>query len=282
MARFSDDHRRWNAGLMALGFFTALFSAGVGIGGGTILVSILMSGFGFDFKKAAGASLSTIIPITLVGSLSHFLFLPKIPNPGHYFIFIPACVLGTVLAGRMARKQANARLKAAFFLFLLMIGLRMLKIYDFPFLFYSGLSGALLSDPSPVMVLMGIAIGMTGSLLGIGCGLLITPFFVIVIGLDMRQAISLSLAAMFCLSLSATLVRGRMKNLDFAPLKSLLIPALAGAVVGAMVSNHLPAPALKKLFAVFLLLTALKYIIFEWAIRGRSFANRIKGRKPGP
>ena len=66
--------------LALLGFFVALFSAGIGIGGGTLLVSILMTVFGFDFKKAASTSLSTIIPISFIGSVNYFIFLPEIPQ----------------------------------------------------------------------------------------------------------------------------------------------------------------------------------------------------------
>ncbi len=62
--------------LVLLGFFVALLSVGIGIGGGTLLVSILMSLFGFDFKKAASASLSTIRPISFIGAVSNFIFLP--------------------------------------------------------------------------------------------------------------------------------------------------------------------------------------------------------------
>ncbi len=76
--------------LILLGFLVALFSAGIGIGGGTLLVSILMSVFGFDFKKAAGTSLATIIPISFIGAVSHFAFLSEVPCLKYYFAFIQA------------------------------------------------------------------------------------------------------------------------------------------------------------------------------------------------
>ncbi|MBW1778838.1 MAG: hypothetical protein JRJ54_14820 [Deltaproteobacteria bacterium] len=74
---------------------------GIGIGGGTLLVSLLMTIFGFDFKKAASTSLSTIIPISFVGSVSHFIFLPEIPHLQYYFIILfyiysHMCVWGNI------------------------------------------------------------------------------------------------------------------------------------------------------------------------------------------
>jgi len=252
--------------MASLGFFVALFSVGIGIGGGTLLVSLLMTIFGFDFKKAASTSLSTIIPISFVGSVSHFIFLTEIPHLQYYFIFIPICVFGVILGGRIVQKRPNGWLKLAFSLFLLIISLRMLKIYDFPSLIYNGLHGILFSNEWLLIVPVGVLIGIIAVFLGIGCGLLIVPFFVIVINLNIHEAITLSLTTMFFLSLSATIIKKNLKSLDTTPLKSLFIPALIGAVVGAIVSTHLPTPILKKIFGIFLFIIAFYYINHELAM----------------
>jgi uncharacterized membrane protein YfcA len=260
---------RFDIRLILLGFFVALFSAGIGIGGGTLLVSILMSVFGFDFRKAASTSLATIIPISFIGSVSHFVFLPEIPDLRYYFTFIPACVLGTILGIKIVRKHRNGWFKLAFSLFLIIISLRMLKIFDFPSLIFSGLQSILFSNEWLIIVPIGIFIGITAVALGIGCGLLIVPFYVIVINLNIHEAITLSLTTMFFLTLSATIINNRFKTLDMIPLNSLFIPALTGAVVGAIISGNLPAPILKIVFGMFLLIIACNYIIQEIAIHFR-------------
>lgn len=253
--------------LALLGFLVGLVSAGIGIGGGTLLVSILISVFGFDFKKAAGTSLSTIIPISLIGAISHFIFLPEISHLNYYVIFIPACVLGTIAGGRIVVKRQNSLLKFAFSLFLLVISLRMLKIVDFPSLFYNGLHGMLFSNELFLIVSVGILIGIIAVHLGIGCGLLIVPFYVIIMDLTIHEAITLSLTTMFFLSLSATIIHNRIKTMDIIPIKSLIIPALTGAIIGAILSSHIPAPIIKTLFGIFLLIVACNYIIHELAMR---------------
>ena len=260
---------RFDIRLILLGFFVALFSAGIGIGGGTLLVSILMSVFGFDFRKAASTSLATIIPISFIGSVSHFVFLPEIPDLRYYFTFIPACVLGTILGIKIVRKHQNGWFKFAFSLFLIIISLRMLKIFDFPSLIFSGLQSILFSNEWLIIVPIGILIGITAVALGIGCGLLIVPFYVIVINLNIHEAITLSLTTMFFLTLSATIINNRFKTLDMIPLKSLFIPALTGAVVGAIISGNLPAPILKIVFGMFLSIIACNYIIQEIAMHFR-------------
>jgi uncharacterized membrane protein YfcA len=260
------DKFRFDIRLILLGFSVAIFSAGIGIGGGTLLVSILMSVFGFDFKKAASTSLATIIPISFIGAISHLIFLPQIPYLRYYLTFIPACVIGTILGIRIVRKHQNGLLKFAFSLLLIIISLRMLKIFDFPALIYSGLHSISFSNEWLLTVPIGIFIGIIAVTLGLGCGLLIVPFFVIVINLTIHEAITFSLTAMFFLTLSSTIIHNKFKTLDIIPLKSLLIPALIGAVVGAIISSNLPAFILKTLFGMFLFIVACNYIIQEISI----------------
>jgi hypothetical protein len=257
---------RFDIRLIVLGFLVALFSASIGIGGGTLLVSILMSVFNFDFKKASSTSLATIIPISLIGSVSHFIFHPDVSHIRYYVTFIPVCVLGTILGIKIIRKHQKGWFKIAFSLFLIITGLRILKIVDFPSLIYNGLHGILLLNEWFLLVLTGIMIGIIAVTLGIGCGLVIVPFYVIVIHFNIHEAIALSLTTMFFITLSATIIHNRFRTLDIVPLKSLFIPALAGAVVGALISDNLPSPILKRIFGMFLLIIACNYLIHETAM----------------
>lgn len=247
--------------LMLLGFFVAVFSAGIGIGEGTILVSLLISLFGLDFKKAAGMSLATIIPISCVGAIGHFILLSGVPDVRYYLFFIPSCVAGTILGVGIFKKGQNRWLKSAFSVFLLIVSLRMLHIADSPSLMFKGLHSILVFNEFLIIIGVGICIGMIAVVLGIGCGLLIVPFFVIMIGLSIHQAITLSLVTMFFLSVSGTVLHNRFKNIDFADVKYLLFPALFGAIIGAMISGMLPAATLKTIFGIFLFVIACNYII---------------------
>jgi uncharacterized membrane protein YfcA len=249
--------------LVSLGFMVALFSAGIGIGGGALLVPMLISLFKFDFKKAASTSLATIIPISFIGSISHFVLLPNIPYLRYYFMFIPMCILGAILGGKVLCKWKIRWLKFAFSLFLLLVSLKMLKIIDLVSLVYGNLHDILFAIESLIIMLFGIIIGFIAILLGIGCGLLIVPFYVIIMNLDIHEAIKLSLATMFFLTFSSTMIHNRLKMLDIMPLKSLLIPALLGAVAGATISSYLPAPILKQIFGMFLFVIACKYVAEE-------------------
>ena len=274
------DKCKYDLKLTLVGFLVALFSAGIGIGGGILLVSILISVFRFDFKKAASTSLATIIPISFVGSVSYFVFLPEIPHLQYYFTFIPACVFGTILGIGIVRNHPNWWFKSLFSFFLIIISMSMLRIFDFPALIYRALDSILYSNEWLLIVPVGIFIGIIAVALGIGCGLLIVPFYVIVINLNIHEAIALSLATMFFLTLSATMMNNRFKMLDTNLLKTLLIPALSGAIIGAIISGHLPAQFLKIIFGILLFIIALYYIIQEISIHFKPavFVNKFLGK----
>jgi uncharacterized membrane protein YfcA len=54
------------------GFLVGVLSGLIGIGGGTVLVPIMVIGFGFGQHLAQGTSLAAILPTSVVGALTHF------------------------------------------------------------------------------------------------------------------------------------------------------------------------------------------------------------------
>ena len=209
-------------------------------------------------------SLVTIVPISLVGSISHFISYSGELPVKYYIVFIPSCISGALAGGILLRKRQSGWLVFVFGVFLLVVGLKMLKIFDFPSLIYSEMDVAFFQQ-CLLIIPIGMFFGLMATSLGIGCGLLIVPFYVIVIGFNMHQAITISLTTMFFLTLSTTLINNRqsLKAMETNPTKSLLIPALAGAIIGAIISTHLPADLLKNIFGVFLLIMACHIIIRE-------------------
>jgi uncharacterized membrane protein YfcA len=238
--------------LPLVGFGVGFFSAGVGVGGGALLMPLLVSVFRFDFKRAAAISLATILPITCVGALSYAFWLPESPDLRYYLTFIPACVAGTMAGTGLVSKQQNRWMKFAFSLYLLTASVRMLRLMDFPALIFLSLDHFEWLNTWPVVVGAGFLAGMIAVNLGVGCGLLIVPCFVIMIDWPIHQAIVLSLTTMFFLSLSATLVQKKLRRLDMDSVKQLFVPALIGATLGVIVSSRLPATVLQKIFGLFL------------------------------
>ena len=248
-------------GLRLLGFFVALFSAGIGIGGGTIFVSAFISVFKFDFKQAAATSLATIIPITFIGAVSHLFIFSNPPSHKYFLIFIPMCIIGTIIGSKFINKWNNQWLKWIFAVFLLIASLRILKLVDFPFLIFSSLNEISWTHEALFIMAFGIIIGIIATWLGIGCGLLIVPFFVIVMNFNMHEAICLSLTTMFFLTTSATFMHHKLANFNFKSFKALFLPSLAGAVAGSAISGLLPSFYLKQVFGIILMMIAFTYLL---------------------
>jgi uncharacterized membrane protein YfcA len=246
---------------MILGFLVALFSVSIGVGGGALLVSILMMGFDSDYDTAAKTSLATIIPISLIGAVSHHIMLPAAPDLRYYVVFIPACVLGALAGTKIGARHRNGWLKFAFSFFLFIIALSMVRVLNVPALIFHGLEKLVLSPGPALMITTGITIGIITSSLGIGCGLLIVPYLVIVMDLAIHEAITLSLTTIFCIGLSTTIVHKKHRQVDMAPLRSLWGPALAGSIVGAVLSGSMPVASLHIIFGVFLFIAACNLIV---------------------
>ena len=60
-----------DAAAVLCGFLVGVISGLIGIGGGTLLVPIMVIGFGFGQHLAQGTSLAAILPTSVVGAATH-------------------------------------------------------------------------------------------------------------------------------------------------------------------------------------------------------------------
>lgn len=250
-------------GLRVLGALVGFFSAGLGVGGGAILIPVLVSLYHFEFKRAAGTSLATIIPISLVGAISHVILLKQDLHYLYLFVFVPVCVVGAVLGGAFLKNFNTRYLKLAFALFILISGLKMIGVYDVTAQVFKSFAHVSPVLQIVVIALFGVATGFVATVLGVGCGLVIVPFFVFFVGLNMHETIAISLITVFFLSSTASVVYGKCRTLDKTSVVKMFPSALIGSIVGVLLSSHLSASMLKLLFGVFLLVMAAKFILFD-------------------
>jgi uncharacterized membrane protein YfcA len=111
------------------------------------------------------------------------------------------------------------------------------------------------------LLLGGFVAGTFGALLGLGGGLLLIPFLVLVIGVPMHQAIATSIIAVIATSSAgaAMNLERRIVNIRLGLL--LEIATVAGAILGGITANYLSADILSKLFSGLLFFVA---IIMIW------------------
>ncbi len=103
--------------------------------------------------------------------------------------------------------------------------------------------------------------GFLSGLFGVGGGILIVPGLVLFLGMDQRLAHGTSLAAIVPIALAGVAGYALDGAVDWAAGALLIIGAAAGAVIGTRALRTVSQRWLRALFAVFLILTAVRLFI---------------------
>ena len=112
-----------------------------------------------------------------------------------------------------------------------------------------------------ILALIGLAAGTMGGLVGIGGGLIIVPAMVYLMGADQRTAQGTSIAIMLPpigLFAAINYYKAGYINIKYATI--IAITFLLGGYIGSKLAISLPEAMVKKVFAGFMIITALKML----------------------
>ena len=109
--------------------------------------------------------------------------------------------------------------------------------------------------------LVGVLAGFVGGLLGVGGGIIVVPFLVLVLGLSQYQASGTSTATIAVAAAVAVVVFGIDEQVDVTAAGWLIVGAAAGAVVGARYLERIPAAWLTRGFAAVMVVAAVRMLI---------------------
>lgn len=110
-----------------------------------------------------------------------------------------------------------------------------------------------------ILVLIGLAAGILGGLLGLGGGIIMIPAMVFLLGFTQQQSIGTSLAVM--LPPIGVFAAYNYYKAGYVDIKSALIIAAAfmiGSYFSSKFALSIPETTLKKLFSILLVLVAVK------------------------
>lgn len=115
-----------------------------------------------------------------------------------------------------------------------------------------------------LLLLGGGIAGTIGAMLGLGGGIFLVPFLVLVFGLPMHQAVATSILAVIATSSAgaAMNIERRIVNLRLGMVLEIL--TVVGAIMGGLTANVLSGQTLSRIFASLLLVVAF---IMVWRIR---------------
>jgi uncharacterized membrane protein YfcA len=129
-----------------------------------------------------------------------------------------------------------------------------------------------------ILILVGIAAGILGGLVGIGGGIIIVPSLVYFLSFSQKAAQGTSLGLLLLpVGILGVLQYYKQGHVDFKIVGLIAIGFLAGSYLGSKVALSLPHDTVKKIFAVLLIVIAIKMLFFDKPHREDSTETGLAG-----
>lgn len=106
-----------------------------------------------------------------------------------------------------------------------------------------------------IIAYVGLALGFTSGLLGIGGGVALMPILIYGFGFPIREAAGTGIVALCATAVTGTIAHALRGNVHLLLAMVLLVPASLSAQLGALASHRLPARTLRRGFALLLVAT---------------------------
>ena len=254
---------------LGVGVFVGFFAGLLGIGGGAVMVPTLSMifvsrGFSSDnvVHMALATSMATIIPGGLASAWTHHKH--RAVNWQVVKKMLPGILLGTFSGAVIAHFSSTAFLKGFFVVFICFVAVQML--------FNLKPKGGHTLPGSTGMIVFGAVMGVISSFAGIG-GAIMSLAFLSWCNVRMHEAIGTAAAIGVPLAIAGTVgfvVTGMLDSgLPAQSLGYVYVPAFIGisvtsflvAPLGAKLAHRLPVAVLRKIFAVVLVVLAVKMAV---------------------
>ncbi len=109
-----------------------------------------------------------------------------------------------------------------------------------------------------VAALMGVVGGFIAAFAGVGGGIIFVPAFALVLGLTQVVAQATSLLAIVVVAILGTWQQRHTGDVRFRDAAIIGVGSLVTVVLAAMVADALPEPVLRSMFAVFMVVIAIR------------------------
>jgi uncharacterized membrane protein YfcA len=265
-----DSTLTW-LGLVAIGLAAGVLSGLFGIGGGVVIVPLLGALLGFSLTQAVGTSLAALL-------LPVGVFAVREYHRAGYLELKTAAVialgltLGAVFGARAALALPAALIQQAYGLFLLYPAWRFAE----PRRWWQERRRASAATAAPavpesrprlahpaVLLAIGLGAGVISGMFGVGGGIVIVPALVGLLGFDQKRAVGTSLAVLLLpVGVFAVVEYHAAGQLDLGAAAGVAAGLVVGAFGGARLALGLSSATVKRLYGVFLVFVAVRYLFF--------------------
>ncbi len=132
-----------------------------------------------------------------------------------------------------------------------------------------------------ILILVGIAAGTLSGMVGVGGGIVIVPALVYFLGFTQMNAQGTSLALiMLPVGVLGVMQYYKQGHVDFNVVIVLAIGFVAGSFFGSKFSLSLPEEAVKKIFAILMIIIAVKMLFLDKKIKDHEPPEKTASGKP--
>lgn len=237
------------AGLLG-GFLSGMF----GVGGGIVMVPLLMGLAGMDQRRASATSLVAIVPTALIGAIGYAV--------GGQINFAAAGLIaiggiaGAPAGAILLRKLPLTLLRWMFFVVMLLAAARLILVVP-----VRGTSLTLDIGTSLALVALGLVMGVSSGLFGIGGGIIVVPALMGLFGVSDLIAKGTSLLAMVPAALSGSIPNLRAGLVRLSDGLIVGVAAVLASLGGVSLAFLVPPVLSGILFGIFLLAVGLRMVI---------------------
>lgn len=138
-----------------------------------------------------------------------------------------------------------------------------------------------LTNPWWIFIVLGICAGVISGALGLGSGSIVVPTLVIFCSFGQKSAQGTALAVMVPMAMLGALLYWRNPGIEMKilPVSLIICGALIGVLFGAELASRLPNNVLRKVFAVVLIVVAIKMFMIPKKTARASLDNNITEQK---
>jgi uncharacterized membrane protein YfcA len=241
--------------LIACGFGAGILSGLLGVGGGVVMVPLLVLVAHQSQHHAHATSLAAVVLIGAAGALT--FGVDGEVDIGLAALLAAGSLVGAPLGARVMARTAEGNLKTALGAFLVVAAGLMLST--------SGGSGSdVVSVTVPIavgIVAFGVVVGVLSAMFGIGGGIAMVPFMVLVLGEGQHLAEGTSLLVMIPTAIAGVIAHRKRGYVSFKLAGWLAIGGIVGTVLGARLALEIDGDRLRMYFAVFLAVMGLRLVI---------------------
>lgn len=243
--------------LVLVGLVAGLLSGMFGVGGGIVVIPALTMLLGYNPRLASGTALAAIVPLATVGVFS-YAREGSISWIGALLLASGAFV-GVQFGSWALARVSQGKLQIGFGFF--MLGSAAMLFVSVP-----SRDAVIHLDwkVALVLVLAGLVTGVLAGLLGIGGGIVVVPFLVLVLGASDLVAKGTSLLMMIPSAAGGTVANHRRGNVDLAAAAMIGLPAATTTFLGARIAHSLSPRVASFFFAALIVVTAVRVIAAGW------------------